>query len=200
MQALARLSISQRISSALGILLALLVMLGVVSWLNAGAVSRSAATVEWAAGVATTGGALAEALRDSVALSATYALTETDGDLAKVKQSEETLKEKVEATKAAMTSPDDSKRVAAITEAYAAYDEATKATLSAMGVRRAASADFTKASVAVNTIASATVLVLIRENSAAVLPSAIRLNDAQLAASAAAARYLASRDPAQAAT
>ena len=200
MQALARLSISQRISSALGVLLALLIILGLVAWINASAVSRSAGTVEWATGMTSKGGALAEALRDSVALSATYALTETDSDLGKVKKSEEVLKEKVEATKAAMTNAADAKRLAAVTEAYAAYDDATKATLSAMGERRAASADFTKASVAVNTISSATVLVLLRENGAAELPPAIRLNDAQLSASAAAARYLASRDPAQAAT
>jgi len=200
MKALARLSISQRIGSALGVLLALLITLGLVAWIDAEAVSRSAATVEWAAGIASKGGALAESLRDSVALSATYALTETDGDLGKVKKSEETLKDRVEATKTAMSSPDDAARLQAITQGYAAYDEATKATLAAMGERRAASADFTKASVAVNTIASAAVLVLVRENRTGPLPLAIRLNDGQLAATAAASRYLASRDPAQAAT
>ncbi|HMA49571.1 MAG TPA: methyl-accepting chemotaxis protein, partial [Magnetospirillaceae bacterium] len=200
MNVFARLTISQRISSALGVLLALLVILGLVAWVNAGAVSRSAATVEWAAGIASKGGALAESLRESVALSATYALTETDGDLGRVKKSEEALKEKVEATKAAMTSPADSARLQAITENYAAYDEATRATLAAMGDRRAASGEFAKAAVAVNTITSAAVLVLLRENRGGPLPLAVGLNDGQLSASSAAARYLASRDPAQAAT
>src|SRR5579859_2804744 len=200
MNILARLTISQRIGAALGTLLALLLLTGLVAWINIGSVDRSASTVEHAAAIDAHGGALAETLRDSIALSATYALTETDSDLGKVKKTEEALKEKVEATRAAMTSPEDAARLKGLLESYAAYDEATKTTLAAIGERRAGSAEFTKAAVAVNTIASATVVVLVREGRGAPLGPAIRLNDGQLAASAAAARYLASRDPAQAST
>ncbi len=200
MNILARLTISQRIGAALGTLLALLLLTGLVAWINIGSVDRSASTVERAAAIDAHGGALAETLRDSIALSATYALTETDSDLGKVKKTEEALKEKVEATRAAMTSPEDAARLKGLLESYAAYDEATKTTLAAIGERRAGSAEFTKAAVAVNTIASATVVVLVREGRGAPLGPAIRLNDGQLAASAAAARYLASRDPAQAST
>jgi methyl-accepting chemotaxis protein len=200
MNFLARLTISQRISAALGALLALLILTGLVAWINVGSVDRSAGTVERAAAIDARGGALAETLRDSIALSATYALTETDSDLGKVKKTEESLKERVEATRSAMSSPDDQARLKAMLESYAAYDEATRATLAAIGERRAGSADFAKAAVAVNTIASAAVVVLVREGHGGSLPLAIRLNDGQLAASAAAARYLASRDPAQANT
>jgi len=200
MEFLARLTISQRISAALGALLALLLLTGLVAWINVGSVDRSAAQVERAAAIDQRGGALAETLRDSIALSASYALTETDGDLGRVRSVEAALKDKVEATRAVMTSPEDSARLQAMLASYADYDEATKATLAAIGERRAGSGDFTKAAVAVNTIASATVVVLVREGHGAPLPLAIRLNDGQLAASAAAARYLATRDPAQANT
>jgi len=200
MDFLARLTISQRISAALGTLLALLLLTGLVAWINIGSVDRSAATVERAAAIDAHGGALAETLRDSIALSATYALTETDGDLGKVKKTEEALKEKVEATRSAMASPEDAARLKTLLDLYAAYDEATKTMLAAIGERRAGSSEFTKAAVAVNTIASAAVVVLVREGRGGPLPLAIRLNDGQLAASAAAARYLASRDPAQANT
>jgi len=200
MDFLARLTISQRIGAALGTLLALLLLTGLVAWINIGSVDRSAATVERAAAIDAHGGALAETLRDSIALSATYALTETDGDLGKVKKTEEALKEKVEATRSAMASPEDAARLKALLDSYAAYDEATRTLLAAIGERRAGSSEFTKAAVAVNTIASAAVVVLVREGHGGPLPLAIRLNDGQLAASAAAARYLASRDPAQANT
>jgi len=149
MNFLARLTISQRISAALGALLALLILTGLVAWINVGSVDRSAGTVERAAAIDARGGALAETLRDSIALSATYALTETDSDLDKVKKTEESLKERVEATRSAMSSPDDQARLKAMLDSYAAYDEATRATLAAIGERRAGSADFAKAAVAV---------------------------------------------------
>ena len=200
MNFLTRLTISQRIGAALGTLLALLLLTGLVAWINIGRVDRSAATVEHVAAIGAHGGALSETLRDSIALSATYALTETDGDLAKVKKAEAALKEQVDGTRAVMTSSEDEARLKVLLDNYAAYDEATRATLAAIGERRAGSSEFSKAAVAVNTIASGAVVVLVREGRGAPLPLAIRLNDGQLAASSAAARYLATRDPAQANT
>ena len=200
MSFLSRLTISQRISAALGTLLALLLLTGLVAWINVGPGDRSASQVERAAAIDEKGGALAETLRESIALSATYALTETDADLGRVRKTEEALKAKVEATRAAMTAPEDQARLQTMLASYADYDEATKATLAAIAERRAGSGDFSKAAVGVNTVASAAVVVLVREGHGGSLPLAIRLNDGQLAASAAAARYLASRDPAQAAT
>jgi methyl-accepting chemotaxis protein len=200
MSFLSRLTISQRISAALGALLALLILTGLVAWINVGAVDRSADTVERASAINARGASLAEALRDSIALSATYALTEADGDLAKVEAAEAALKRKVGATRTAMASPEDRARLKTMLDSYAAYEEATATMLSAIGEHRAGSADFTRAAAEVNTTTSAAVQVLISEGKRAFLPSAIALNDGQLAASAAAARYLASRDPAEANT
>jgi methyl-accepting chemotaxis protein len=193
-----RLGISQKIGISLGAMMFLLSGVAGVAWSNLTAIDGAAGTVESKIEATLAAGDLKESLLTSETLISAYTLTEADGELVAARKEMDHLKTRVDALSAA--SSIGTGRISEITASYAAYETATQQLLAAIGTRRSSSEDFTQAATAIATTTTAVVTALFREQRTDVLPAGTKLNDLPQAGTVAVSRYLATRNPAYAAT
>jgi methyl-accepting chemotaxis protein len=173
-------------------------ILAATAWENLGVIGLAGATVGTRSQTALAGEDLAQSVLASIALTTAYALTESDSDLAAARSGMEQVHEKLRVVTDASASAGAAVRTSEITTAYDAYEKASQAVVAAIGERRSGAEEFARAATALSTTTSAVVSALLRENRIDVLSAGIKLNDISQAGTAAANRYLATRDPAQA--
>jgi methyl-accepting chemotaxis protein len=126
-----------------------------------------------------------------------YALSENDGDLATAQKALQALAESAKALTESETG--DRAKLTDLAAREAKYRAAVTAMIEAIGARRKSSADMTTAGTEVRTTVSATAAAVVRENaSPEIVGKAVRLSEGFLNAQASAARFLASRNPADA--
>ncbi len=196
-----RLSIRSRIFGGFGLLIAVFLVAVAISL-------RGLAHVDREADVLYSSSLVAERVEDFVtkAIDAQrnvlrYAASENDADLAEARKS---LSEFAEGGRTLQDSSAGWKSgvsaVASAVEAESKYQAASANTIETIAGRRAATAQFNKDITELRTIASAIPAALLREGAAPeTVTTAIRLLEAVQVASAAAGRFLASRNPADAA-
>jgi methyl-accepting chemotaxis protein len=146
-------------------------------------------------------GGFADQVDDARARVVQYALSENDGDLQSAQQSLAQL-QKAAAELAAIRTDSEQRRalIAQIGERQARYASVVDQMIKAIGDRRSHTAAMTKAATDLRTTVSAIAPALIREKAAAeALEKALRLSEAFHTGSGAATRFLASRNPADAA-
>ena len=196
-----RLSIRARIFGGFGLLIAVFLVAVAISL-------TGLAHVDQEAGASYGSSLVAEHVADFVAKAVEaqksvlrYAVSENDADLAATQKALSEFAEGARVLKA--TSVDWKSGVSAVSsalEAESKYQAASADTIQIIAGRRKATSQFNNEITALRTIGSAIPATLLRENAAPeTVTTAIRLLEAVQVASAAASRFLASRNPADAA-
>jgi methyl-accepting chemotaxis protein len=196
-----RLSIRDRIFGGFGLLIAVFLVAVAISL-------RGLAHVGQEADASYSSSLVAEHVADFVSRAAEaqdsvlrYAVSENDADLAAARKALSEFAEGarvLEETSAGWTSG--ASAVSSALDAEAKYLAASADTIQTIAGRRTATSQFNKEITALRTIGSAIPAALLRENAAPeTVTTAIRLLEAVQVASAAASRFLASRNPADAA-
>jgi CHASE3 domain sensor protein len=196
-----RLAIRSRILGGFAVVLALLGILAVISLRGTGVVERQSARVEESSQMARLIASLATQVDDACTRVIQYALSENDGDLNAAQQALAQL-QKSAADLGTIRTDNEQQRtsIARIGESQAQYAAVVDQTIKAIGGRREKAAALTKAATDLRTIVSAIAPALVREKVAAdVMEKALRLSEAFHTSSGAATRFLASRNPADAA-
>lgn len=197
-----RFSIRTRILGGFAVVLALLSVLAAISMRSTATVEAQSARVDESGRTATVVSDFTRQVDDTRARVMQYALSEADGDLQLAQQSLVQLRNAAGAL-SALQGNDPKRRdvIAAIGERQAKYTAPAEQMIAAIGERRSHTAALNKAATDVRTIVSAISAALIRDKAAAdVMERAFRLSDAFQSSVAGAARFLASRNPADAAT
>jgi methyl-accepting chemotaxis protein/CHASE3 domain sensor protein len=199
--ALDRLSIRSRILGGFAVVLMLLGVLAVISIRGIGTVERGSEHVEDSSRIAKVISDLSDKVDEARAKVLEYALSETDGDLDAAKQSLAQLQAAAGALQSLDRNNQERARlVASITERLGRYAATVDTMMQAIGDRRSHAAALNKWATDLRTVVSAIPGTLVREKAAGeVLERAIRLNDAFQTGNAAAVRFLATRNPADAA-
>jgi methyl-accepting chemotaxis protein/CHASE3 domain sensor protein len=193
-----RLSILQRISSGMGIILLLLVGLSLYSWKTITTVRDNADYVNTSVSEGAAITRLAARVGETRAEVTQYALSENDADLATAQQSLNQVLDEIQSVGAAFTSAGADKstidKLRALTDRY---HDSVIATIEAINARRANSAELKQAATELSTTISAIVETLAHDTEdASALDDAIRLMEAFQSSNASAALFLASRNPA----
>jgi methyl-accepting chemotaxis protein len=176
----------------------LLGALAVLSLRGSGTVETQAARVAVSAEIAGAVETFANRTEAARSLVMQYALTENDGDLAVAQQALQRLAQTAENLVAA--GRDDRSALADLAARENKYRAAVKGMIDAIGARRGGIAEMTPAGTELRTTVSAIAGAVVRDAANAdVLAKALRMSEALLNANASASRYLASRNPADAA-
>jgi methyl-accepting chemotaxis protein len=194
-----RLSIRSRILGGFAIVLMLLGALAFISIRGIGVVETEAGHVEDSSRVAGVIASVSDKVDDARAKIIEYALSEADGDLQIAQQSLTQLQAAAGALKDG-SDQERAKLVAAINERLGKYAAAVETMLQAIGERRTHAAALGKWGTDLRTVVSAIPGSLVREKAPAeVLERGFRLSEAFQTGNAAAVRFLATRNPADAA-
>ncbi len=197
-----RLSIRLRIIGGFVIVLALLGVLAAIVLRGTAIVERGSAHVQASGQVGALVAEFSARVDEARRRTVQYQLSETDGDLQLAQQGLVELQSAAAALREGSAA--DKKRRASVDqvlEREAQYAAAVDRMIQAIGQRRSDTAALTKSGTELRTIVSAITGALIREKAATdLLEKAARLSDAFHSANTAAARFLASRNPADAAT
>jgi methyl-accepting chemotaxis protein len=196
--AIDRLSILQRISSGMGIILLLLVGLSLYSWRTITAVHEKADYVNTKVSEGAAVTRLAARVAETRAEVTQYALSENDVDLATAVNSLNELGDEIQTVSAtfAAAGTDNStiENLQALTDRY---HQSVIATIEAINTRRADSTELKQAAKELSTTVAAIVETLAHDAAdASALDDAIRLREAFQISNASAALFLASRNPA----
>jgi len=192
-----RLGISQRIGASLGLLALLTAGMALAAWFNLTTIGAAVGTVDAKMATAVQAAALGERLLVSVALTTAYTMTESDADLTAARQGMDQAQQALAGFEQAVGERSGSSAIAA---AYVAYETQTRALFGAIAARRTGVEAFNKAGAAITTTSAAIVAALIRENRSGDFALGVRLGDQIHNGTAAATRYLASRNPSHADT
>lgn len=196
-----RLPVRARIFGGFAVVLVLLGALAMMTLRGTGTVEIQSDHVEDSAKVAALVGGFVTQAEEARARVIEYALSENDGDLQKAERSLAALREASAALSTVEGSSEHRRAlVLQITENQTKYSAAVDDLIRAIGDRRKHAAALGKAATDARTIVSAIAVALVREKAATeVLEKGMRLMDAFHASDAAATRFLASRNPADAA-
>ncbi len=194
-----RLSVLQRVSSGMGIILLLLVVLSIIAWRTIGVVETQANDVNASVAEAAAVAQFATGVGNTHSLVTQYALSENDGDLQAAEHALEQLKDDArlvaEAYALAGVHHDSTlDKLQALTDRYR---DSVTATIDAINSRRGSAAELVKSATELSTTVAAIVETLAHDpNNADALDDAIRLMEEFHSSDASATRFLASRNPA----
>jgi methyl-accepting chemotaxis protein len=198
-----RLSVRQRVSSGIGIVLLLLAALSIISLRATGLVEADAANVSSSVSEASAVGEFASRVGETHSLVTQYALSENDGDLQAARRSVEQLDEgaRLVSEAYALAGTDDGSIVGQLRALEERYRGTVDATIQVVDARRTFGAELVKDATELSTIVSAIVEALAHDGkNAAALDGAIRLMETFNGSNATATRFLASRNPADSET
>jgi methyl-accepting chemotaxis protein len=193
-----RLSILQRVSGGMCIILLLLVGLSINSWRTISEVYNQAKHVDISVGEAAAVGQFAARVGDTSAKVTQYALSENDGDLRAAQRSLDQLQQRIDSVTAAYAEAgSDTPAVDNLRVLATRYRNSVTATIDAIKARRANGAGLVQAATELSTTVAAIVEALAHDpNDAGALDDAIRLTEVFHGSNASATRFLASRNPA----
>jgi methyl-accepting chemotaxis protein len=193
-----RLSVLQRVSGGMGIILLLLVVLSIISWRTIGSVETQANYVNSSVTETSAVAEFAGRVEKTHSLVTQYALSENDSDLQAAQRSLEQLQEgtRLVAEAHALAGGNNAK-VDELRGLADRYRDSVTATIDAINNRRAHATDLVSSATELSTTVAAIVEALAHDSSnSAVLDDAIRLMEEFHSSNASATRFLASRNPA----
>ena len=193
-----RLSILQRVSGGMGIILLLLVGLSISSWGTITAVHDKAQYVNSSMGESAAVTEFAARVGDTRARVTQYALSENDGDLHAAQRSLDLLQNQIRSViEAYGLAGADNVSIDQMRGLADQYRNSVTATIDAINTRRSNTADLVQSGTELSTTIAAIVEALAHDASnAGALDDAIRLMEAFHSGNASATRFLASRNPA----
>jgi len=194
-----RLPIRLRIFGGFGIVLALLAAVAVISDRGFGIVETESSDVQRMTDAAVAAGDLAERLGSAHALATQYALSENDADLQRAQGGLARLGEALQTVEQSGGSGKAAATLERIRDAMKLYRGSVEAGIAAVGARRGSAVELGKSATELRTIVSAIAGALSRESNPDLVASGLRLLEGFQNSSAAATRFLASRNPADAA-
>jgi methyl-accepting chemotaxis protein len=196
-----RLSVRHRVVAAMAIVLVLLAALATIFLRGIGIIDTRSEQVRASAQAVGVIGMFATHVDEARARVMQYALSENDGDLAAAQEALGGLEQSAQSLDAAQSAG--SARAGVIAEmkaGQARYRAAADDMIAAIGGRRSHSAGLVKAGTELRTILSALATALVREKAPPeAIEKAVRFMDGFQAANGAATRFLATRNPADAA-
>lgn len=198
-----RLSVLQRISGGMGIILLLLILLSIISWRTIHSVETQANYVDSSVTETLAVAQFATRVGDTHALVTQYALSENDTDLQAAQRALAQLQDETRLVAEAYA-PSDGKTNATVDtlRSFAdRYRNSVTATIDTVNDRRAQAAELTTSATELSTTVAAIVETLAADpNNSNVVNDAIRLMEAFYSSNVSATRFLASRNPADSAT
>lgn len=198
-----RLSVLQRISGGMGIILLLLIILSIISWRTIRSVETQADYVNSSVSEALAVAQFATRVGETRSLVTQYALSESDGDLQAAQRSLAQLQDETGLVAAAYASSDGKKNatVDQLRSLGDRYRNSVTATIDAINDRRTHAAELMRSATELSTTVAAIVETLAQDpNYSTVVNEAIRLMEAFDSSNVSATRFLASRDPADSGT
>jgi methyl-accepting chemotaxis protein len=198
-----RLSVLQRISGGMGIILLLLLFLSIISWRTIHSVETQANYVASSVTEALAVGQFATRVGDTHALVTQYALSENDADLQAAQRALAQLQDETRLVAEAYASSDGKTDATVDTLRSLAnrYRNSVNATIDTVNDRRTQAAELTTSATELSTTVAAIVETLAGDpNNSNVVNDAIRLMEAFYSSNVSATRFLASRNPADSAT
>jgi methyl-accepting chemotaxis protein len=193
-----RLSVRQRIFGGFGLLIC--VFLAAVGFTLRGVavMDREAAAVAGSAALATKITDFVVATSEAQLAVLRYAVSEKDGDMHKAREALAVSAQATQAVKSA-TMGTNLEGAEQILTLQSRYEAAVEGTIRAIATRRQGSVEFVHAATDLRTIISAIPTTLLRENGGSeIVSTAVQMLESYHASSTAAARFLASRNPADA--
>jgi methyl-accepting chemotaxis protein len=194
-----RLSILQRVSGGMGIILLLVVVLSIISWRTIGAVESQANYVDSSVTEASAVAEFAAQVGNTHSLVTQYALSEKDGDLRGAQSSLEQLEKQTRLVAEAyeLAGGDYDGTVAQLRALADRYRDSVTATIAVIDDRRTNASELLTSATELSTTIAAIVESLAHDPSnPGVLDDAIRLMEEFHSSNASATRFLASRNPA----
>ena len=193
-----RLGISLKLGIALGLMLLLMAALGAGAWMNLQIISSAEKTVETRMQATLNADRLVENVLDSIALSTSYSLTESDGDMKAAQAGLDRLSESLRSVSSLAPASGGASLGERVLAGHKAYEAESKALVASIGERRAGTREFSRAATQLNSTATALAFILIRENRTGILPAGFKLQQIAEMGTSKGMQYLASRDPAHA--
>lgn len=192
-----RLSILQRVSGGMGIVLLLLIGLSVYSWRTITTIYDKADYVSSSVDEAAAVAQFAARVGETRAQVTQYALSENDGDLRAAQRSLDRLQGEIDAVRNAYAETgSDNSIVDKLRGPADGYQNSVTATIDAINARRANGSELVEAATELSTTVAAIVETLAHDpNNASALDDAIRLMEAFHSSTESATRFLASRNP-----
>jgi methyl-accepting chemotaxis protein len=198
-----RLSVLQRISGGMGIILLLLIMLSIISWRTIRSVETQADYVNSSVSEALAVSQFATRVGETRSLVTQYALSENDGALRAAQRSLAQLQDETDLVAAAYASSD-GRRNATVDQLRSLadrYRNSVTATIDAINDRRTQAAELMRSATELSTTIAAIAETLAQDpNYPTVVNEAIRLMEAFDSSNISATRFLASRDPSDSGT
>lgn len=194
----ASINIRQRIAIGLGAIVLVMILLAVVTWSKLNGIERAVGVADNRMQMALAAEELTQSLRNSVAQTTQYALNETNFDQENAKKALDDLINKANAFSANNAAVGD-KALSIIAASLDDYAKAVKMLFEAIDARHTGSDAFNRAAVMLQTTTAAIPNTMLNENRIATVAASIKLEENAQAATASVSRYLATRDPAQAA-
>jgi methyl-accepting chemotaxis protein len=194
-----RLSVLQRVSGGMGIILLLVVVLSIISWRTIRVVESQANYVNSSVTEASAVAEFAAQVGNTHSLVTHYALSEKDNDLRGAQSSLAELQKETRLVAEAydLAGGDTDGTVAQLLVLADRYRDSVTATIDAINDRRANAAELLKSAVELNTTVAAIVETLAHDpGNPGALDDAIRLMEEFHSSNASATRFLASRNPA----
>lgn len=191
------LSVRQRVSIGIGVILLLLVALSMISFRANGRVEADAASVDDSVSEGAAVSEFAARVGETHALVTQYAFSENDGDLQAAQQSLGRLGDQIRLVGEAYAGTNDPAAVDRLRGSEDRYAGSVTATIEAVNTRHALAIELVARATELSTIVSAIVETLDREaGGTPALDDAVRMMEAFYASNATATRFLASRNPA----
>jgi methyl-accepting chemotaxis protein/CHASE3 domain sensor protein len=193
-----RLSILQRVSGGMGVILLLLVVLSVSSWRTVTRIYDKAESVNSSVTETAAATQLAARVGETRSEVTQYALSENDGDLRAAQRSLSQLPEEIASVTDSYTAiGSDNKVVDELRSLADQYRDTVKGTIDAVNARRDDGTALAQSATELSTTVAAIVEALSHDaNNATALDDAIRLMEAFHSSNESATRFLASRNPA----
>jgi methyl-accepting chemotaxis protein/CHASE3 domain sensor protein len=193
-----RLSVLQRVSGGMCVILLLLVGLSIYSWRTVTEIYNKAEYVDASVSEVAAVTQFAARVGDTRALVTQYALSENDGDLRAAQRSLDRLQKEVDSVAETYTTTGfDNSVVEKLRELADRYRDTVAGTIDAVNARRANGTDLLQSATELSTTVAAIVEALSHDsNDASALDDAIRLMEAFHSSNESATRFLASRNPA----
>ena len=198
-----RLSVLQRISGGMGIILLLLIILSIISWRTIRSVETQADYVSSSVSEALAVSQFATRVGETHSLVTQYALSENDGASRAAQRSLTQLQDETGLVAAAYASSDRKKNAAVdqLRSLADRYRNSVTATIDAINDRRTQAAELMRSATELSTTIAAIVETLAQDpNYSTVVNEAVRLMEAFDGSNVSATRFLASRDPADSGT
>jgi methyl-accepting chemotaxis protein len=198
-----RLSVLQRISGGMGIILLLLLLLSIISWRTIHSVETQANYVDSSVTEALAVAQFATRVGDTHSLVTQYALSENDADLQAAQRALAQLQDETRlvADAYALSEGKTNATVDTLRGFADRYRGSVTATIDTVNDRRAHAAELTTSATELSTTVSAIVETLAGDpNNSNAVNDAIRLMEAFYSSNVSATRFLASRNPADSAT